>query len=187
MASRGTTAHLPAYFAISLVIAAVLDVVGAFISFVAHPDDNYGAAITIVSVFIRPGMLTLLLIAVLVFAFLRGRVADDRASAEPATARRSRRTSAAVIAGWIAAVEGALFAVGAIVITLRLAETSKHYDGPDAAWLGLVCAPIRDRPLPASRRRARGERRHAAENRGGDTGCRTDKRVGGRERPPRRG
>lgn len=138
MARRGMTAHLPVYFAISLIVAAVLDVVAATVSFVAQPDDNYGAALTIVSVFIRPGMLTLLLIAVLVFAFLRGRDADARASSEPRTTRRSRKTPAAVIAGWIAVAEGALLTVGVVMLTLGLAEASARYEGPDAAWLGPV-------------------------------------------------
>lgn len=125
------TAHLPVYFAISLLVATVLDFVAAVVSFSAHPDDNVGAAIKIVSAFIRPGMMTLLLIGVLVFALLRGHTLDERAQETYGQARRSRRTPAATIAAWIAIIGPSILIVVAIFLGMDIAEGAKHFPDPE--------------------------------------------------------
>ncbi|MEA5154447.1 hypothetical protein [Raineyella sp.] len=129
----------------------MIDVIAALTSFVAQPEDNYGAAFTLVSVFIRPGTLTVLLIVVLMLAWCWGDSADERARATSPTLRTSRKTPAATIAGWLAVVGGGLMAVLAVWLGALLMIDGRNWarqGGPEGLALitllvlGLILAEL---------------------------------------------
>lgn len=126
-AGRGRTAHLPLYFAGSLLLATVLDIIGAIISLAAQPDDNVGAAATIVSAFMRPGMMAVVLIGVLVFAWLRADVLDERAASSGYEPLRGSRTPAATVAAILAIVGGVLVAILTVNLAVMLSAEAKQY------------------------------------------------------------
>lgn len=103
---RGGTSSIPAWFAGSLIAASIVDLLAAVVSLYAQPDGNVGAAATIASVFIRPGVFFVLMAVVLAVATVVGWSADDRALASGAGLGSSRRTPAATIAGWVSTVGG---------------------------------------------------------------------------------
>lgn len=129
LAGRGRTAHLPLYFAVSLLAATVLDVIGGVFSLAADPED-VGAVATIISAFAKPGVATFVLVGILLFAYLRGGVLDDRAQRERPTPLRARSAATATWAAIIAIVGGVGLATLAIGLGIPLAADLKAHPSP---------------------------------------------------------
>lgn len=127
---KGLTARLPVYFAVSLLIAAVFDVIAAFVSFSTDPDD-VGAAFQIATAFLRPGAMTVAIVAVLVIAFVVGARSDARVLHTVPSQQRGRNTPALFIAGWVAVTGGVIMAVLAIGMGVMLWTAAQEYPGAD--------------------------------------------------------
>lgn len=132
-ARRGKTRKLPFYLAGSMALAALIDLVSAFASMAAQPEENSSAALTILMAFTRPGLMSVAVVIILLAARFGAEASDERAEREfvNGTPVSLKHSPAAKIAAWITIVGGTLSACLVIWACFVVNQTALSYPGAD--------------------------------------------------------